>query len=81
MLIDSIFLGNKEGILTYSKLLDNILRRSKVGLLLPQDFYIPADQIERKTAHPGFVNIILSDVSSTEGIFIRGQSVYLLSQL
>jgi phosphorylase kinase alpha/beta subunit len=51
------------------------------GLLLPQYFYIPADQIERERARPGSADRIPSDVGSTKGIFLWGQSVYFISQL
>ncbi|XP_053402296.1 phosphorylase b kinase regulatory subunit beta-like isoform X7 [Mercenaria mercenaria] len=85
MLIDCIFLGDKEGIATYSKLLDNVMTRSNEdgipGLLLPQYFFIPADQIDRERSRPGSADRIPSDVGSTKGIFLWGQSVYFISQL
>lgn len=51
------------------------------GLLLPQYFFIPADQIDRERSRPGSADRIPSDVGSTRGIFLWGQSVYFISQL
>lgn len=85
MLIDSIFQGKKQDIDKYSKLLDDVLTRSNEdgipGLLLPQYFFIPANQIDRERMRPGTADRIPSDVGSTRGIFLWGQSVYFISQL
>ncbi|KAL4234418.1 hypothetical protein ACF0H5_006065 [Mactra antiquata] len=81
MLIDCIFHQDKEGIAKYSKLLDKVMTSSNEGLLLPEYFFIPVDQIESEKARPGSGNRVPSDVGSTSGVFLWGQAVYFISQL
>jgi len=51
------------------------------GLLIPQYFFIPPEDIDLERNHPGRGQRVPSDVGSVDGVFIWGQSVYFIAQL
>ncbi|XP_046550516.1 LOW QUALITY PROTEIN: phosphorylase b kinase regulatory subunit beta-like [Haliotis rubra] len=81
IMIDCIFHGDKEGAEKYQKLLKPLLVESPDGLLIPRYYYVPADKIDLEKSKPGSQKRLASPEGSTDGIFMWGQAVYLISQL
>lgn len=51
------------------------------GKLLPMYYYVPKDLIEYEQMNPGSRRRMASPEGSTEGIFLWGQAIYIISQL
>ncbi|KAK6186118.1 hypothetical protein SNE40_008216 [Patella caerulea] len=81
LMIDKIFHGHREEAEDYMKKLQPLLLHSKDGVLLPKYYYVPKNKIEAERRNPGSQQRVPSPEGTTEGVFMWGQSVYLISQM
>ncbi|ESP02603.1 hypothetical protein LOTGIDRAFT_224755 [Lottia gigantea] len=80
-IIDNIFHGKKKEAEEYMKKLKPLLLHSREGVLIPNYYYVPADKIELEKKNPGSQERLPSPEGSSAGVFMWGQSVYLISQM
>lgn len=81
LIIDSIVRGEKREKDKYMDLLHSLLVNTEDGLLLPMYYFVPKELIELERSNPGSVERKASPEGSTDGVFMWGQAVYLISQL
>ncbi|XP_070186518.1 phosphorylase b kinase regulatory subunit beta-like isoform X2 [Littorina saxatilis] len=81
MIIDCHFRRDKVEKAQYMEELQSLLFSSDDGQLVPKYYYVPRECVEQERANPGSQTKVASPEGTTAGVFLWGQSLFIIAQL